>query len=82
MITPRQCRAARALLGWTQAGLAKEADIGLDVVRRFERSESDTRSSGVIAIEKAIRRGGVELILADERKGEGVRIASVSRTSG
>jgi ribosome-binding protein aMBF1 (putative translation factor) len=75
MITPRQCRAARALLGWTQAGLAKEADIGLDVVRRFERSESDTRSSGVIAIEKAIRRGGVELILPDEGKGEGVRIA-------
>jgi ribosome-binding protein aMBF1 (putative translation factor) len=77
MITSRQCRAARALLGWSQAGLAKEADIGLDVVRRFERSESDTRSSGIIAIEKAIRRGGVELILPDESKGEGVRIASV-----
>ena len=56
--------------------MAKEADIGLDVVRRFERSESDTRSSGVIAIEKAIRRGGVELILADDHKGEGVRITS------
>ena len=76
MITPRQCRAARALLGWTQVELAAEAAIGIDIVRRFERSESDTRSSGLIAIEKAIRRGGVELILAEGRKGEGVRMAS------
>jgi ribosome-binding protein aMBF1 (putative translation factor) len=76
MITPRQCRAARALLGWTQAGLAEEANIGIDIVRRFERSESDTRSSGLIAIEKALRRGGVKLLNAEGNEGEGVRIAS------
>ena len=57
--------------------MAKEADIGLDVVRRFERSESDTRSSGIIAIEKAIRRGGVKLLAAEGAEGEGVRIANV-----
>jgi ribosome-binding protein aMBF1 (putative translation factor) len=77
MITPRQCRAARALLGWTQAGLAEEADIGVDIVRRFERSESDTRSSGIIAIEKALRRGGVKLLAAEGSEGEGVRIANM-----
>lgn len=75
MITPRQCRAARGLLGWTQVKLAAEADIGIDVVRRFERSESDTRSSGLIAIEKAVRRGGVKLIQAEDGEGEGVKIA-------
>lgn len=75
MITPRQSRAARALLGWTQVKLAAEADIGIDVVRRFERSESDTRGQAMISMEKALRRGGVKLIPPDDREGEGVRIA-------
>ena len=75
MITSRQCRAARALLGWTQAQLAEEAAIGIDVVRRFERSESDTRSSGLIAIEKAVRRSGIKLLQAENGEGEGVRFA-------
>lgn len=75
MITPRQCKAARALLGWTQPDLAEKADIALDTVKRFERRQSDTRGQAMIAMEKALRRGGVKLISADEQDGEGVRIA-------
>jgi ribosome-binding protein aMBF1 (putative translation factor) len=76
MITPRQSKAARSLLGWTQKDLAEEAKINLAVVTRFERNEVDTRGKALIAIEKAIRRGGIDLIYADDRKGEGVRLAS------
>ena len=76
MITPRQCKAARALLGWTQAELADAADLTLDIVSRFENGTSDTRGQALISLEKAIRRGGVKLIPADDREGEGVRLAA------
>ncbi len=79
MITPLLSRAARALLGWTQANLAEKSGVGLDVVRRFERSESDTRGQAMIAMEAAIRRAGIKLIPPDDREGEGLRFASVKR---
>ena len=39
MITARQSRAARALLGWTQEQLADEARVSLTALKRLE-SES------------------------------------------
>ena len=42
MITARQSRAARALLGWTQETLADEARISLTALKRLE-SESDLK---------------------------------------
>ncbi|MEA2946788.1 MAG: hypothetical protein QOI40_2118 [Alphaproteobacteria bacterium] len=57
--------------------LSEKSGVNLAVLARFERSETDTRSNALIAVEKAIRRAGIELIHADDRKGEGVRVASV-----
>jgi len=74
MITARQSKAARALLGWTQKDLAQEAKLTLAVVARFERGQVDTRGKAIIAIEKAVRRGGIALIYAEGGRGEGVRI--------
>jgi predicted transcriptional regulator len=76
MVTARQVRAARALLGWTQKMLSEKSGVTLAVLARFEREEADTRGNAIISLEKAIRRAGIELIYADDRKGEGVRIAS------
>jgi len=39
MITPRQIRAARALLGWSQQKLADKAIVSLNAVTRLERGE-------------------------------------------
>lgn len=80
MISPRQCKAARALLGWTQAKLADEAEITLDTVSRFENAKSDTRGQAMIAMEAAIRSAGINLIPADGREGEGLRFASAKRS--
>lgn len=74
MITPRQIRAARALLGWSQQQLADKAIVSLNAVTRLERSEVDPRVSTLEAVEKAIRKAGVEFISADTRSGEGVRL--------
>jgi transcriptional regulator with XRE-family HTH domain len=35
-MTPLQCRAARALLGWTQLDLAVASSVSTDTVRNFE----------------------------------------------
>ena len=75
MITPRQIRAARALLGWSQQQLADKAIVSLNAVTRLERSEVDPRVSTLEAVEKAIRKAGVEFISADDRRGVGVRLS-------
>ena len=76
MVTARQIRAARALLGWSQQTLADEAIVALNAVTRLERGEVDPRMSTMIAVEKAIRKAGIEFVPSDGRKGEGVRMAS------
>ena len=74
MITAHQVRAARALLGWSQQELADRAIVSVNAVMRLERGAVDTRMSTLSAVERALARGGVEFIPADQ-KGEGVRLA-------
>jgi predicted transcriptional regulator len=74
MITPRQIRAARALLDWSQQDLADKAIISLNAMARLERGTVDPRMSTLSAVEKALMRGGIEFITAD-LKGEGVRLS-------
>ena len=45
MIVPRQIRAARALLAWSQEELASRADVGTATVKRIERNDDDMRGS-------------------------------------
>ncbi len=75
MITPRQIRAARALLGWSQQQLADKAIVSLNAVTRLEKAKVDSRASTLRAIEKALSKAGVEFLVADV-KGEGVRLRS------
>ena len=71
MITSRQSRAARALLGWTQETLANKARISLTALKRLE-SESDlevyetTRDQ----VRRAFEAAGIVLLSTD--KGQGV----------
>lgn len=73
MITPRQIRAARALLGWSQQQLADKAIVSLNAVARLENGIVDSRVSTLLAIQKALAKAGVEFLSADQ-KGEGVRL--------
>jgi len=66
---------ARALLGWSQQDLADKALVSLSAVTRMERGKSDCRASTAFAIQRAIVKAGVELIDADDHKGQGVRFA-------
>jgi predicted transcriptional regulator len=75
MITPRQIRAARALLGWSQQRLADKAIVSLNALSRLEKGGVDSRLSTVLAIQKALVKAGIEFLDADQ-KGEGVRLRS------
>jgi predicted transcriptional regulator len=75
MITARQIRAARALLGWSQQQLADNAIVSLNALARLEKGMVDSRVSTVLAIQKALAKAGIEFLPADQ-KGEGVRLKS------
>jgi predicted transcriptional regulator len=78
MITSRQIKAARALLGWSQQVLADRAIVSANAVIRLERGTVDSRLSTLTAVQRALRKGGIEFIAADT-KGEGVRLALPAR---
>ncbi|KQN92115.1 hypothetical protein ASE90_05145 [Sphingomonas sp. Leaf67] len=71
-----QCRAARALLGWTIAELAEAAGVGVMTVNRFENGKT-VNAASAIALEKALLAAGVILIATGghtSEGGEGVRL--------
>jgi len=73
MITPAQCRAARALLEWNQQELAERASVGIVTVHQFETGLSQPRRATLDVIRRAFESAGVEFI--DENGGgPGVRL--------
>ncbi|MXQ08914.1 helix-turn-helix domain-containing protein [Alphaproteobacteria bacterium GH1-50] len=73
MITARQSRAARALLGWTQQQLADKALVSLTALKRLE-SEKDLRvyESTEDQVRRVFEDAGITFLHSD--KGEGVLI--------
>ncbi|GAA4771278.1 helix-turn-helix transcriptional regulator [Stakelama sediminis] len=71
MITARQSRAARALLGWTQETLADKARISLTALKRLE-SESglDVYETTRDQVRRALEAAGIVFLSTD--KGQGV----------
>jgi predicted transcriptional regulator len=76
MITARQIRAGRALLGWSQQKLADRALLSRNAVAQIERGEVDPRTSTLAAARRALEEGGVVFVAASGRLGEGVRAAT------
>ena len=74
-MTPKQVRAARALLGWSQADLAKEAGLGIMTIAdcELERRQSSFKTMG--AIREALERSGVQFTFG---KRPGVRLVEQS----
>ena len=59
-MTPKQVRAARVLLGWSQADLAREAGVGISTVADWELERRQPSFKALGAIREALERGGVE----------------------
>lgn len=73
MITARQSRAARALLGWTQETLADKARISLTSLKRLEsENRLEVYESTRDQVRRALEAAGI-VILSDKR-GQGVML--------
>ena len=62
MLTPEQCRAARALLDWSQGDLADQAGVGIVTVRQLEAGAHDPRRATLNVIRRALESAGVEFL--------------------
>ncbi|MDE2111481.1 MAG: helix-turn-helix domain-containing protein [Alphaproteobacteria bacterium] len=78
MVTSRQIRAARALLGWTQQTLADKALVAINTVRAIENNRPYPKSDSITAVHQALAKAGI-VFLPNGTMGEGVRLARPSR---
>jgi transcriptional regulator with XRE-family HTH domain len=83
MITAGQMRAARALLGLDQRGLAELAGLSLPTIQRMEASDGLIRGNvdSLMKLVRALSSAGIELIgdgAVSRTGGRGVRLAAAS----
>jgi hypothetical protein len=67
-ISPKQCKAARALLDWLQSDLANASEVGITALCEFEKG-GPIRTKSVDKIRQSFERAGVEFT-----EGEGVKL--------
>ncbi len=75
MITKEQCRAARALLGWSRKQLAEKAGVSERTITDFERGARSPIASSLKALRCALENAGVEFI-PENGGGAGVRLSN------
>lgn len=69
---PEQCRAARGMLGWSQAKLAETADVGKQTIADYERGARTPYDRTLRDLRLALEEGGIEFI-PENGGGAGVR---------
>lgn len=79
MITAPQMRAARALLGIDQRGLAERSGLSLPTIQRMEASEGQVRGTvdSLVKVVQALEASGIELLgegAPSHAGGRGVRL--------
>ena len=72
-MTPEQCRAARALLDWSQEDLAERSRVAARTVRYFEKDMREPIPANLAALQSALERAGV-VFIAEDGGGPGVRL--------
>jgi transcriptional regulator with XRE-family HTH domain len=73
-MTPEQSRAARGWLGWSQADLAKRANVSLRTLQAFEKGEKVPIANNLAAIRGAIEAAGITLRFGDDGTPIGIAV--------
>jgi transcriptional regulator with XRE-family HTH domain len=77
-LLPSQCRAARALLGCSQADLEQAAKVAKKTIADFERGVRRPYDRTLAALLEALETAGVELI-PENGGGAGIRLKAKTR---
>lgn len=72
VISPEQCRAARAWLDWKQEELAAKAGVSLSTVRDFEKGRRTPIANNARALAEAFGEAGLDLTFDEDDKHLGV----------
>lgn len=75
-ISPAQCRAARALLNWSQTDLETKAGVARKTLADFEGGKRKPYERTLAEIRATLEKAGVVLLASGETKagGAGVRL--------
>ena len=76
VILPVQCRAARALLGWSQDQLEEASQVAKKTIADFERGARVPLDRTLGAIKAALERAGVDFTNGNE---PGVKLRRLKR---
>ena len=68
-MTPEQCRAARALLGWSQKELSRICGVSSATIRNYESGRRALMPANAASIEHCFAAAGVEFIPGGVRRG-------------
>ncbi len=71
-LSPEQCRAARALLGWSRQHLAENASVSIRTLVDFERGARCPYERTLADVQGALENAGIEFI-SENGGGVGVR---------
>ncbi|MCW2283668.1 transcriptional regulator with XRE-family HTH domain [Rhodoblastus acidophilus] len=72
-ISAAQCRAARALLGWSQDDLVAASRVTKSTIANFEGGKRQPFDRTLLDIENALSAAGV-IFIAENGEGPGVRL--------
>ena len=81
LITGRQLRAARALIGWEQMELAKRSRVAIGTIRRMEsfQGEIGSRTSTLSQVLSTLEKAGIQFL---NDGSPGVRLLPHTRPQG
>ncbi|MCV9965696.1 helix-turn-helix domain-containing protein [Pararhizobium sp. BT-229] len=78
-MNPAQCRAARALVNWTQPHLAEAAGVSPSTLRDFESGKRVPIANNLAAIRTALEAAGITFLdNGDVASGPGVALHPTS----
>jgi transcriptional regulator with XRE-family HTH domain len=74
LMSPEQCRAARAWLGWSQARLAGLSKVGISTIKNFEADPARTRAHTVMNLRQIFEEAGVFFKFDDDERALGIEV--------
>lgn len=69
MISIKQCKAARDLLGWKQTDLAEKSKVAASTVAHFERGSTEPSKRTIADLKRAFEDAGIEFVDDEIRVG-------------
>ncbi|MBX4924645.1 helix-turn-helix domain-containing protein [Rhizobium binae] len=80
MLSPAQCRAARALIAWSKRDLSAASEIAKATIAGFEAGKLSPDEATLQPIKRALQDAGV-LFIPENGGGAGVRLAKSTSAS-